>query len=282
MAGHLLAQGHTVSGFDPDPAARVAAQELGVTMHDTPAAIGAVSDITFVVVGFDDEVEAACTGPDGLFSTAPEGATIVINSTVRPGTVVRIGEAAAGRGLSVLDATLCRAEHAAVSGDLLVLAGGDRDVFDRVAPVMRAFASDVAFLGPLGAGQVGKMINNYLLWANVVADFEGLRMGQAFGLDLEAFRDALILSSGDNWALRTWHKGRPMPWAAKDMTILLETATASTDLDLPLATTVRDTIGSIRAVKEAWREANGLPRGGDEDSMLTWMTATPPTAATTS
>jgi len=108
-----------------------------------------------------------------------------------------------------------------------------------------------------------------------VSDYEGLRFGMANGLDLEGLRQALLLSSGDNWALRTWTKGRPMPWAEKDMRILLESAAAA-DVAMPLADSVADLIAALRQEKERWRTASGVPSGTDADSMSAFMAAAPP------
>jgi 3-hydroxyisobutyrate dehydrogenase-like beta-hydroxyacid dehydrogenase len=270
MGRHLIATGHRVSGFDPQADAAAVASSAGIEVVPSPAAVGAAAECTFVVVGFDDDVIDACLGPDGLLAGARPGSIVIVCSTVLPATVHRVAQAAARAGVATLDAPLCRAEHAAVSADLLVLVGGDERDFRRVEPTMRSFASDIAYLGGLGAGQIGKMINNYLLWAAVVADYEGLRFGMANGLDLERLRQALLLSSGDNWALRTWTKGRPMPWAEKDMRILLESAAAS-EIELPLAVAVADLIAALRREKERWRLESGVPSGTDADSMSAYM-----------
>jgi 3-hydroxyisobutyrate dehydrogenase-like beta-hydroxyacid dehydrogenase len=119
------------------------------------------------------------------------------------------------------------------------------------------------------------MINNYLLWAAVVADYEGLRLGQALGLELGPLREALRLSSGDNWALGSWDKGRPMPWAEKDMEILTETARGAS-LSVPLAEAVKPLIAALRATKEEWQLEDGVAAGGDEGSMSAFMRATDP------
>jgi 3-hydroxyisobutyrate dehydrogenase-like beta-hydroxyacid dehydrogenase len=275
MARHLIAAGHAVSGFDPRVEAAAAARVAGVAMLPTPAGVGAMAEATLVIVGFDDEVLSTCLGAEGLLAGARPGSLVIVCSTVLPETVQQVAETAARTGVATLDAPLCRAEHAAVSGDLLVLVGGDEADYRRAEPIMRTFASDVAHLGGIGAGQIGKMVNNYLLWAAVVADYEGLRFGMAKGLDLEALRQALLLSSGDNWALRTWTKGRPMPWAEKDMRILLESA-AEAGMEMPLACSVADLIAALRQQKEGWRVANGVPSGGDADSMSAYMAATPP------
>ncbi len=275
MARHLIAAGHRVHGLDLRPEARELAADTGVRLHSTAREVASTCEVTFVVVGFDEEVLEASSGPEGALSGALPGSILAICSTVRQETVRRIEEAGRERRVSVLDVPLCRSEHAAIAGDLLVMVGGDRDAFRRCEPLLRTFATDICHLGEVGAGQIGKMINNYLLWAAVVADYEGLRLGQALGLDLDPLLEALRLSSGANWALGTWDKGRPMPWAEKDMAILTETAGLAA-LSLPLADAVKELIAALRATKEEWRLENGVASGGDEDSMSAFMRATDP------
>jgi 3-hydroxyisobutyrate dehydrogenase-like beta-hydroxyacid dehydrogenase len=227
------------------------------------------------VVGFDNEVLEVCLGPEGLISGAQAGDTIAICSTVRLSTIRALDSVARESGINLLDAPLCRAERAAVSGELLVLVGGSAHVFHEALPALSAFATDVKLLGGIGAGQIGKMVNNYLLWAAVVANHEGMRVAQAAGLPLDDFREALVLSSGDNWALRTWDQARPMPWADKDMAILLHAA-SELDLSMPMADSVRRNIKRLRRNKEAWRTAAGIQSGGAADSMAEYVKNTSP------
>ena len=272
MAKHLVAKGHSVVGYDPNTPE---AGDLGIELRPSPASVASTTELIFIVVGFDEEVLQACLGPDGVLAGAKPGTVLVVCSTVRVQTVAALRAPASEAGVELLDAPLCRAEHAAVAGDLLVLVGGDQETYVRAEPAMQAFATDIAYLGPLGAGQIGKMVNNYLLWATVVANYEGLRLGQAAGLELEPLRRALLVSSAANWALETWPKGRPMPWAEKDMQIFLDQA-EQLSLGLPMAGLVRGEITDLRARKEEWRTMKGVPSGGDADSMLAYMSDTPP------
>jgi 3-hydroxyisobutyrate dehydrogenase-like beta-hydroxyacid dehydrogenase len=114
--------------------------------------------------------------------------------------------------------------------------------------VLRCFASDIFHLGPFGAGQVGKMVNNLILWACMTANDEGLRLGEAFGIDAEKLRHALTHSSAENFSLSARADERPTPWAEKDMRIVLREAAAS-GLDLPLAALVNERIAEFKRRK---------------------------------
>jgi 3-hydroxyisobutyrate dehydrogenase len=114
---------------------------------------------------------------------------------------------------------LTRSDRAAESGTMLVLGGGDTEVFEQCRPLLETFASDIFNLGPFGSGQVAKMVNNTILWACMAANNEGLRLGEKLGVDQENLREALVLSSAANFALTERADTRPIPWAEKDMTI---------------------------------------------------------------
>lgn len=248
MARHLLKGGYAVHGYDVSPERTAAAADAGITVEPTPADLARHVAATFVVVGFDDEVLGACLGDGGLHEGASEGDVVFLCSTIAPDTSLQVGEALGTQGVRVADATLCRAEHAAVDGTLLVMGGGEPEVFAEWDEALRTFATDVSLLGGLGAGQVGKMINNLLLWVNVAANQEALRLGKRLGVSQEALVPALMLSSGANWALGTWHKARPMPWAEKDLAICLEYADR-VGLSVPVSGTTREAMKRLKQVK---------------------------------
>ncbi len=110
---------------------------------------------------------------------------------------------------------------------------------------MRCFASDIFHLGAFGAGQVGKMVNNLILWACMTANDEGLRLGDALGIAPEKLRAALVHSSAENFSLSARADERPTPWAEKDMRIVLQEAAAA-GLGLPLSTLVKDRIADFK------------------------------------
>lgn len=248
MAQHLLKAGYAVHGYDVSAERTTAAAEAGITVEPTPAELARHVSATLVVVGFDDEVRAACLGAGGLHEGASAGDVVFLCSTIAPDTSLEVGAGLAGQGVRVADATLCRAEHAAIDGTLLVMGGGDADIFAEWDDALRTFATDVSLLGGLGAGQVGKMINNLLLWVNVTANQEALRLGMRLGVSQEALIPALMLSSGANWALGTWHKARPMPWAEKDLAICLEYADR-VGLSVPVSGITREAMKRLKQVK---------------------------------
>lgn len=245
MARHLLKAGYSVAGCDPQPAARDKAANSGVVLKAGPADVARASDFVMVVVGFDSDVERVFFAEGGLTEGAREGLIVGIGSTISPSYARELAERTRGSGLKLMDMPLTRGEAAAEAGQMLVLGGGDRDIYDRCKPALETFASDVFYLGPFGAGQVAKMTNNMILWACIAANDEAIRLAEGLGVDTAALIDALSHSSAQNWAMSTQIQQNPMPWAEKDMVIALAEAD-NLRMPLPLAVHVRELIKDFK------------------------------------
>ena len=250
--GRLLCQrGFAVAGYDVEEDAMEAAAAFGVQTALSPQAVAAASDLVIVAVGFDAEVEAVMFGDRGVLAGARDGSVIAIASTIAPHTMQQIAAKLPARPtVTLLDIPLCRGEGAAQEGKLLMMGGGDKAVFDACRPAFAAFADAVFHLGPLGAGQVGKMVNNLILWACISANEEGFKLAHSLGVDREVLRAALLDSSAGNWSLATRPEEKPMPWAEKDMTIVLAEADA-VRLSLPLCGVVKEVIKAVK-IERNW------------------------------
>ena len=245
MAKHLRAGGFAVVGFDPAAAACDRARTIGVRVVNSPLEVAQLSQLVLIVVGFDNEVERAVFGRDGIVAGARTGLIVAVCSTVAPRYAARLAARLAERDLSMIDAPLARGEAAAVAGKLLIYGAGDEKSFEACRRPLSAFASDIFYLGPAGVGQVGKMVNNMILWACIAANDEGLRLGQALGADSARLREALHHGSAQNWALDNHAGTSGMPWAEKDMNIVLQEADI-VRLSLPLAGTVKEVIKGLK------------------------------------
>jgi len=257
MAKHLLARGFEVSGCDPAEGARSAAGAAGVALAGTPGELARTAELVIVVVGFDAEVEAAVFGRDGIAAAAESGLVVALASTVAPRYARRLAASLAERRIVLLDIPLARGEAAAVAGKLLVYGAGDKTAFDACRPAFAAFASDIFHLGAAGAGQVAKMVNNLILWACTSANDEGLRLAEALGVPADKLRAALHHGSAQNWAMDSRAELSGMPWAEKDMSIVLHEADLAR-LSLPLSGAVKEAIKGLKV-----RMGLGLPHGFD-------------------
>lgn len=247
MARHWLAAGHQVATYDPRSEAVAEIVKRGATAEASPADVARASDVIVVIVGYPPQVDAAMEGDDGVLAGIGPGAIVVISSTTSPGQVKRLAVLCEGRSASLLDAPVARGEPAARNANLLWFAGGEASVLERARPVLAVCGPDVHHVGGNGAGQVAKALNNMLLWAAVVSNREALAVADAFDLDQERLRTALLDSSAASWAMSHWDMMEYTPWAHKDMVLTLEMADEA-GLSLPLAGLLRE------SVKDRWRE----------------------------
>jgi 3-hydroxyisobutyrate dehydrogenase-like beta-hydroxyacid dehydrogenase len=245
MARHLRKAGFEVVGSDVSAAARQAVEAQGIKTVATAREVAAASDFVIVVVGFDSEAETAILGDDGIVKAARPGLIVGVASTVSPRTMQAIAAQLDGTGVKLIDMPLTRGEPAAEAGKMLTMVGGDEAAFEAVKPALATFADAVFHVGALGAGQVGKMVNNLILWACISANYEGFRLGEALGVDPQRLRTALLESSAGNWAMETQIHKQPMPWAEKDMRIVLSEAD-KLRLSLPLCGVVKEVVKGIK------------------------------------
>ena len=149
--------------------------------------------------------------------------------------------------MGVLDAPICRGRFAADEGTLLALVGGKADVVERGRAVYGCFCSDYAHLGDVGHGQVGKTMNNLLLWINAVGLIEAGRLAESTGIDLARLRAALLMSSGASDALKEWDM-ISFTWALKDMQIVAD-LTDKAGLSLPITGAIKELVKDARRIK---------------------------------
>jgi len=156
-----------------------------------------------------------------------------------------VDERARAVGVAILDAPICRGRFAADDGTLLALVGGKPDVVERGRAVYRCFCSD--YLGEVGHGQVGKTMNNLLLWINAVGLIEAGRLAETTGIDLGKLRAALLMSSGASDALKEWDR-ISFTWALKDMQIVAD-LTDKAGLSLPITGAIKELVKDARRIK---------------------------------
>jgi 3-hydroxyisobutyrate dehydrogenase-like beta-hydroxyacid dehydrogenase len=246
MARLLREREFTVTGYDVALPVIKAAAGIGIQPVNSPKAVAAASDLVIIAVGFDSEVETVMFGDNGVMAGAADDTVVAIASTVAPATMRKLAKRCASRpAVKLLDIPLCRGERAAELGKLLIMGGGDKEAFDACRPAFAAFADSVFYLGPVGSGEVGKMVNNLILWACISANEEGLKLGDKLGVNREAMREALVASSASNWALASRIEEQPMPWAEKDMTIVLKEAD-NVRMSVPLCGVVKEVVKTVK------------------------------------
>ena len=249
MLGHLLKHGYSVTACDLKPEALEKSRAAGAATADSPASLARQSDFVIIGVGYTDEVNAVVHSEHGLLANLARGSIIAISSTTSPSTVQEIAAAAKPRGIGILDAPICRGRFAADAGTLLAMVGGEPEVVERGRAVYGCFCSDYAHLGDVGHGQVGKTMNNLLLWISAVGLIEAGRLAETTGIDLVKLRDALLISSGASDALKDWDM-ISFTWALKDMQVVAE-MTDKAGLSLPVTGAVKELVKEARRIKAA-------------------------------
>ena len=194
MAGHLLKKGgHDVTVYNRTPAkAAQWAKEYGGKSAGTPKEAAQGKDFVLMCVGNDDDVRSVVLADDGALAAMRKGATLVDHTTASAQIAREIHAAATAKGIGFLDAPVSGGQAGAENGKLTVMCGGDNEPFERAKPVMDSYARAVTLLGPAGAGQLTKMVNQVCI-ASLI---QGLSEGIAFAsISRATAADAVVWST---------------------------------------------------------------------------------------
>jgi 3-hydroxyisobutyrate dehydrogenase-like beta-hydroxyacid dehydrogenase len=229
MGGHLLGAGTPLAVYDVAAEACAELVERGAVRCASPAEVAAQSDVVLVVVVDDAQTREAV---GSILEGAREGTVVALCASIRPDTCADLESAGRERGVSVIDAALVRGERGAEEGQLVLYCGGDAGAIAKLEGACAPFTEAVVRVGDIGAGQIAKTANNILLWANIRADVEALRLGRALGVEPARLREAMAIGSGANRPLAEWGKHR-LRWPHKDLEVALAVA-AEAGVEMPL------------------------------------------------
>ena len=235
MAAHLKNRGgHDVTVYNrTTQKAEKWVAEHGGQMALTPAQAAEGQDYVFACVGNDDDLRSVTLAADGAFSTMKEGAIFIDNTTASAEVARELDEAARKRGFGFVDAPVSGGQAGAENGVLTVMCGGDQQIFDKAKPVIEAFARMVGLMGPVGAGQLTKMINQICIAGLVQGLAEGIHFGHKAGLDVNKVVEVISKGAAGSWQMENRHKtmndasydfGFAVDWMRKDLGICLEEA----------------------------------------------------------
>jgi 3-hydroxyisobutyrate dehydrogenase-like beta-hydroxyacid dehydrogenase len=222
IIGHMVRRGLTVTACDINPDKQGAVEKLGASWATSASGLARGCEALLICVGYDEELRELLSA-DGLLRDLQRGTIVCVLSTVHPRTVQDLADVAKPFGVSVIDSTVARGGKAADAGTLLAFLGGDGEIVERVKPVFSCFAADIVPTGPVGSAQVAKAANNLVMWACLIADHEALALAKRYGIDVDALRKALLMSSAENYVLRNWGENT-MAWAEDDMEIVQQMA----------------------------------------------------------
>ena len=174
------------------------AERHGATVADSPAALAHSSDVVITMVVDGPQVEVVLLGPEGVAANAREGLLAVDMSTIGPAAARRIGAALAERGMGFMDAPVTGSSPKAEDGTLTIMAGGSEADFERAHPLFEAMGELIVHVGPLGHGQMVKLINNAVAAINTAVAGEALLLGKRTGVDLDSLLSVLNAGSGSS------------------------------------------------------------------------------------
>ncbi|WP_208511155.1 3-hydroxyisobutyrate dehydrogenase [Variovorax paradoxus] len=211
MALNLLKAGHTLSAFDLSAEACQKFAGEGLPIAKSAADSVADAEVVISMLPASAHVEGLFlggAGKPGLLESIQPGALVIDSSTIAAATSRKVAEAAAAKGIAMIDAPVSGGTGGAIAGTLTFMVGGETKDLERARPVLEKMGANIFHAGAAGAGQTAKICNNMLLGILMIGTSEALALGVANGLDPKVLSEIMRRSSGGNWALEKYN---PMP-----------------------------------------------------------------------
>ena len=234
MAGHLVRAGHEVRGFNRSPAkAQAWAEAHGGVFAATPAEAAEGAELFILCVGNDDDVREVVTA---AIDAAPASCVFVDHTTTSAKVARELAELTARWSCAFVDAPVSGGQAGAEAGQLSVMAGGEAEALARAESAMKTYSKAIKHMGPVGSGQLTKMVNQIAIAGVVQGLAEAVHFAQASGLDTGAVYDAISKGAAQSWQMdnrwKTMAKGEfefgfAVDWMRKDLGLVLEEARAN-------------------------------------------------------
>jgi 3-hydroxyisobutyrate dehydrogenase-like beta-hydroxyacid dehydrogenase len=222
----------------------------------TPAAAADGADFVFTCVGNDDDLRSVTMESNGAFAGMKKGAIYTDNTTASAGVARELYEAAKSKGFASLDAPVSGGQAGAENGQLTVMVGGDAEIFERAKPIIDSYAKMVGLMGPAGAGQLTKMVNQLCIAGLVQGLAEGIHFAKKAGLDVEQVIGVISKGAAQSWQMENRYKtmaagkfdfGFAVDWMRKDMAITLQEARKN-GAKLPVAALVDQFYAEVQSM----------------------------------
>ena len=243
MAGHLVRAGHTVTVFNRSAHRAEAWQaEYGGQVASSPAAAAADQDAVMICVGNDDDVRAVTTEEHGALRTMREGALLIDHTTTSESLAMELADAATESSVAFIDAPVSGGQIGAENGALTVMVGAEASAFEAALPLIESYAKSVRRMGPVGSGQLTKMVNQICIAGLLQGLSEGIHFAERAGLDVAGAMEVIAQGAAQSWQMNnraeTMIKGEfdfgfAVDWMRKDLGIAIEAA-QSVGAELPV------------------------------------------------
>lgn len=260
MAGNIQKAGYPMVVHDVREAATMPLLQGGAQLVSSPAEVGRRSEVIFTSLPRPEDVEAVATRPEGLLEGIREGSVSLDLSTCGPDLVRRLEPMFRQKGAHLMDAPVLSSPTRAVMRSLIVMVGGEREVYERIQPMLDAFADKVLYAGSLGSGCVCKLVHNMMSFAMGQVVAEGLTLGAKAGVELEALLESGsrgLLGSRHELLAHTVFRGQfeppsfPLALSRKDVGLATELG-RQTNVPMPVANLVEQLL--VQGINRGWAE----------------------------
>ena len=262
MAANIVRAGFPLTAWNRTPGRAQELADLGTAFAETPAAVAAASDVIVICVSDTPDVEAVLFGQDGISAGAREGTLVIDCSTIAPSGSWKFAERLDALGLAMVDAPVSGGSEGARNATLTIFVGGNEHDVERARPVLTAIGRTITHVGPIGAGQAVKAVNQVILAGAYLGVAEGIVLAIKAGLDVEQVIDALGGGAAQSWVLAN-RSGRMLD---NDYPLGFKLALHRKDLGIALG--LADQLGASLplAAMTAALESGLIAQGhGDED-----------------
>jgi 3-hydroxyisobutyrate dehydrogenase len=230
MAANAARAGFEVSAWNRTPGRAGELEDLGVSILQSPSAVAAASEIVITMVSDTPDVEAVLFGPNGVAEGAKAGTLVVDMSTISPSATRGFAERLAANKVAMVDGPVSGGSEGAKKGTLSIFIGGEAADLERARPVLESLGTTITHVGPIGAGQAAKAVNQVILAGTYLGVAEGIVLAIKSGLDVEQLVQALSGGAAQSWVL-TNRSGRML---ANDYPLGFKVALHRKDLGIAL------------------------------------------------
>lgn len=267
MAGHLQAAGHQVTVYNRTATkAQAWVERYGGQAAATPREAAQQADMVLMCVGNDNDVRSVVYGEQGALAGMSAGSVLIDHTTASAELARELAAAAYTQGVAFLDAPVSGGQAGAENAKLTIMVGGETAVFQQAEPVLRSYAKQCQCMGPVGSGQLCKMVNQILIAGLLQGLAEGIRFAQAAGLDVAQVVQVIGQGAAQSWQLDNrgvsmsegrFNFGFALDWMRKDLAMCLQQAQAL-GLELPVTRLVDSYYAQLQAQGDGRLDTSAL------------------------
>ena len=241
MAGHLLQAGYPLVVFSRTKGKAADLIDKGAKWVESPKEVAEQASVVFTIVGYPSDVEEIYLGQNGLIQNGRAGSYYIDMTTSAPSLAVKIAEEAKKKGIQTVDAPVSGGDVGAMEATLSIMAGGEKEAFDAILPLLEHLGTNIVYQGNPGAGQHTKMSNQIAIASNMIGVCEAIIYAEKAGLDPESVLKSITTGAAGSWSLSNlaprmlkgnFEPGFYIKHFIKDMKIALDEA-AGMEMDVP-------------------------------------------------